>query len=84
MNKLSIIFLIVLIALAIVFLIVVKNEGSKCMADPFKFSLDMLQKQTDKPVTCSCTSGDRTVIITNNKDDSYSFTELDIKNITIK
>ena len=58
--------LIILLLIAGASLFLIKTEGTKCLADPFGFSLGKLQKQTDKPVVCSCTTGYRTLVISSN------------------
>ena len=83
--------LLLLISIGIIALYTIKSEGTKCMADPFRYSMNTLQRGTDDAVICSCSAGSRTTIITNNgsvdvtkyfPEPNYSYP--DYSNVTFK
>lgn len=65
-SKVLVALLIVLIAISGYALYSIKSEGTKCMADPFKYSINILEKGSTDPVICTCRAGSKTVVITNN------------------
>lgn len=76
MKKLDIflyIFVISMICLAVTFLIMIKSEGGKCVADPLKFTLE----QIGDNAYCTCTAiqqnGNTIVYQYPPKNDNFTF-----------
>ena len=34
----------------------VTSEGTQCLANPWKFGIELIEKKNDSPATCTCTT----------------------------
>lgn len=67
MKALDIILILLMIALlgiAVYFLIEVRGENGKCVADPLRYAVQSLESQSDSVVQCSCSNGKASVFFT--------------------
>jgi hypothetical protein len=85
MNILEIICLIAVIVVLLIFIVKVKSDGAKCIANPLKYSIEAMSERNSANLSCSCKWDNIKIApIVANSSGIYSITQEFISSANIK